>query len=202
MKHIRRLIDNLVSTDFIFPPLMARICMKHGIKSKLQSRNSIESSIRLRNLIQGSSMILKTTTEERIECQKEREKDGLKITHTSSEDSQKKNSYIETTTKLIWKMTQKMIMLKICLIRKLQLRRGSSSSENTISLKLVCLMNPMKITMMQLSTNYLSTSTDSAMTMRRLIKEDKAGFSADLQRELKVEIQSQSKTYLTYISKI
>jgi hypothetical protein len=61
-----------------------------------------------------SLLTLKIMIEENKECLREREKDGQKTTLTSLEDSQKKNKCIETTSKLILKMIQKMIMLMKC----------------------------------------------------------------------------------------
>jgi hypothetical protein len=89
---------------------MERSYTKHGLRLKSTLEDSIEFLIRLRSLMQESLWTQRTTKEEKRECLKERNRDGLRTTPISSEVLQKRNSSIETTLKLILKETQKMIM--------------------------------------------------------------------------------------------
>ena len=114
---------------------MEKIFMRPGIKSKSQSANLIESSIRLKNSIQENSQIQKIMTEESRECLKERELDRLTTSHISLEVLLKKNKCIETTIKLILKKIQKMTsLMKKWMKLKLQ-HQVNSSTKFTISLK-------------------------------------------------------------------
>lgn len=60
--------------------------------------------------MQENSLTPKTTKEEKAECLREREKDGLKTTLTSLEVWLRKNNNIEITSKLILKKIPKMTM--------------------------------------------------------------------------------------------
>jgi hypothetical protein len=60
--------------------------MRHGIKLKHLLKNLIESSIKLKNMMQGNLLIQKIMKEEKKECLIRKDKDGQKIIHISLED--------------------------------------------------------------------------------------------------------------------
>lgn len=143
--HMQRLIDNQLNTDFTFPHHMVKTSMIPGLILKSPLKNLIEFSTRQRNSPLENSLTLIIIQEERIECQREKDKDGLKIILISLEASLKRSNNTETTLKQILKKTLRTQRSKKCLMSSKSQEAVSSNLRDLILLRQVFQMNHMKI---------------------------------------------------------
>lgn len=130
----------------------------------------------------GNTWMWRIMNEERGEWSNLRGNDGIRITHSISEDSLRKNNNIMITSKLIRKSCQKMRWLNRDMMNKESCHNQNITQTDSIS------KNPTLITQKMIRhhswrRNYSNSNIDILMTLPRTMWQIRRGWSADNYRE-------------------